>query len=132
VAAALVVGAAVASSRRSRREQEAAERWRLSAADAYGQARLIESIVVRDPPDSPELRRRVADARAAFYALASAAPDLPSRQAASMVSSALDDLEVSLSAADAEPAPTVSEALGRLDQALTVLQPPAHGDRSFA
>jgi hypothetical protein len=74
---------AIAMVRRSRR-REAAERWRTSAAGAYGQARLVDALVVRDPADSPELRRRIAEARAAFFALESTSPDLPSMQAAGM------------------------------------------------
>ena len=51
VALAFVIGAIAASSRRKHR---AAECWRLNAADAYGQARLIECLAVREPPDLPE------------------------------------------------------------------------------
>jgi hypothetical protein len=110
--------------RRSRR-REAAARWRTSAAGAYGEARLIDALVVGDPDVSPELRRRIAEARAAFAALESTGPDLPSAQAAAMAAAALDDLDMALNGTRA-PAPgelTVSQARDHLYHALAFLQP---------
>jgi hypothetical protein len=129
--AALAVGA-VALARRSRR-RKVADRWRSSATDAYGQAALIDDLAVREPPGSPELHRRIDDARATFYALASSGPDLPSMQAAHMVYAALGELDTALRArrppADPSATPpvagpeesTIGEARGELRRALAQL-----------
>jgi hypothetical protein len=118
---ALLTAGAVASARRSRR-RESAERWRIAATDAYVQARLIDDLTVREPASSPDLRRRIVDARIAFYALASSGPDLPSMQAAAMVYSALDDLRLALTAPSADDS-TSRMTRDRLDYALARLRP---------
>ncbi len=90
---------------------------------------MIDALIVRDPTDSPELRRRIAEARAAFAALESTGPDLPSVQAAAMAASALDDLDMALTGggsparvAEAEQL-TVGQASDRLYHALAFLAP---------
>jgi hypothetical protein len=117
--------------RRSRR-REAAERWRTRAADAYGQARLIDALLARDPVDSPDLRGRIAAARSEFFSLAALGPDLPSMQGASMASSALDELDLALNAESAPPSQpgvaepdqlTVGQARDRVNHALELLRP---------
>jgi hypothetical protein len=120
---ALLTAGAVASKRRSRR-RESVERWRIAATDAYVQARLIDDLTFRKPAASPDLRRRIVDARIAFHALASSGPDPPSTQAASMVYSALDDLRLALTAPSADDSTSTSRMTrDRLDYALARLRP---------
>jgi hypothetical protein len=106
---------------RSRR-REALARWRASAAGAYGEARMIDALVGGDPDVSPELRRRIAEVRAAFAALEITGPDLQSMQAAAIAAAALDDLDLALNDAGPEGL-TVSQARDRLYHALAILQP---------
>ena len=123
LAVAALAAGAVALARRSR-QRKVADRWRSSATDAYGQATLIDDLAVREPPASPELHRRIDDARATFYALASSGPDLPSMQAAHMVYAALGELDTALRAAPPVAGPedsTIGEARGSLMRALAQL-----------
>ena len=83
---------------------------------------MIDALVGRDPAVSPELRRRIAEARAAFAALENTAPDLQSTQAAAMAAAALDDLDLALNDTGPEGL-TVSQARDHLYHALAVLQP---------
>ncbi|MDA0159284.1 hypothetical protein OM076_03315 [Solirubrobacter ginsenosidimutans] len=110
-------------------------RWQAGAIDAYYRARQIDDLTVREPAGSPELYRLIADSSATFGALACRGPDLPSTQAAYMISRALLDLETTLRNGGAPPSPaspppeseldelTIDQALYRLDHDLAVLRP---------
>jgi hypothetical protein len=76
---------------------------------------------VREPAGSPDLHRRIAESSAAFFALARTGPDLPSTQAAYMVSRALEDLERALNTGGAPPSPSSPPPVSELDE-LTITQ----------
>jgi hypothetical protein len=137
LAVAAIAGAAaglVALTRRSRRRR-AKRRWQAGAIDAYFRAGPIDDLTVREPAGSPDLYRRIADSSATFDALACSGPDLPSTQAAYMVSRALLDLETTLRNGGAPPSPsspppeseldelTIDQARYRLNHDLAVLRP---------
>ena len=137
LAVAAIAGAGaglVALTRRSRRRR-ATQRWQAGAIDAYFRAGSIDDLIVREPAGSPDLYRRIADSSATFDALACSGPDLPSTQAAYMVSRALLDLETTLRSGGGPPSPsspppeseldelTIDQARYRLNHDLAVLRP---------
>jgi hypothetical protein len=106
---------------RRSRLRKSAERWRTSAIDAYFRARHIDDLTARDPAGSADVYRHIADSSATFFALSCSGPDLPSTQAAYMVSRALDDLETALKTGGAPPSPSSPPPVSELDE-LTITQ----------